>query len=73
MDKPVKYRIRVRGVLPDSWRDRLGGMEITATTSSIMTLEGLLPDQSALAGVLDTLFMLRLPILEVTCQQENGR
>ena len=73
MDKPVKYRIRVRGALPDSLHDRLGGMEITATTSSGMTLEGLLRDQSALAGVLDTLFMLRLPILEVTCQQENGR
>ena len=72
MDKPVKYRIRVRGVLPDSWHDRLGGLEVIARTSEMVTLEGPLIDQSALAGVLETLFMLRLPILEVTTQNENG-
>jgi len=36
-----------------------------------VTLEGWLLDQAALAGVLDTLFVLRLPILEVTCLQEQ--
>jgi len=60
------YRIRVQGVLPDSWLDRLGGMQITSKTSESLTLEGRLPDQSALAGVLDTLYTLRLSILEVT-------
>ena len=71
MDKPGVYRIKVRGVLPDNWKDRLGGMQITAKTLDGMTLEGWLPDQSALAGVLDTLFTLRLPILEVTCLGDN--
>ena len=42
-------------------------MTIVETTLEGMTLEGRLPDQSALAGVLDTLFSLNLPILEVSC------
>ena len=71
MDKPAVYRIRVQGVFPESWIDRLGGMQITAKTVEAATLEGWLPDQSALAGVLDTLFTLHLPILEVICLQEQ--
>ncbi len=67
MDKSTTYRIRVRGLVPDSWTDRLGTMTIVETTPEGMTLEGRLPDQSALAGVLDTLFSLNLPILEVSC------
>ncbi len=71
MDRPAVYRIRVRGAVPDDWCDRLGDLQITANTTEGMTLEGWLPDQSALAGVLDTLFSLRLPILEVTCLGDN--
>ena len=67
MDKSTTYRVRVRGLVPDSWTDRLGNMTIVETTPEGMTLEGRLPDQSALAGVLDTLFSLNLPILEVSC------
>lgn len=67
MDKSASYRIKLRGKVPDSWTDRLGNMTIVETTPEGMTLEGRLPDQSALAGVLDTLFSLNLPILEVSC------
>lgn len=66
LDGSVLYRIRVRGVVPDSYRERLGGMRIVAETGGIATLEGRLPDQAALAGVLDTLFDLHLEILEVS-------
>lgn len=66
MDKSTTYRVRVRGLVPDSWTDRLGTMIIVETTPEGMTLEGRLPDQSALAGILDTLFSLNLPILEVS-------
>ena len=71
MDKPAIYRIKVRGTVPDSWSDRLGGLQIVATTSEGVTLEGWLTDQAALNGVLDTLYGLRLPLLEVTCLQAN--
>ena len=67
LDKPAVYRIKVRGVVPESWIDRLGGMEIVAVSSIETTLEGGLPDQAALRGVLYTLYELRLCLEEVTC------
>jgi len=67
MDKPAVYRIKVRGVVPESWIDRLGGMQIVASSSTVTTMEGWLPDQAALKGVLDTLYELRLCLEEVTC------
>ena len=64
----VYYRIVVEGVLDPVWLDRLGGLEITEQRQPgqpiVTRLEGRLEDQSALQGVLDTLFMLGMrPIL----------
>ena len=67
MDKPGTYRIKVRGSVPESWIVRLGGMRVVAVSSAQTTLEGWLPDQAALRGVLDTLYELRLCLEEVTC------
>lgn len=67
MDKPAVYRIRVRGVIPEKWFDCLGGLKIVADTPDSTVLEGRLPDQAALNGVLGTLYDLRLPLLEVRC------
>ena len=67
MDKPADYRITVQGVVPESWLDRLGGLRIATVANGKTTLEGPLPDQAALKGVLDTLFDLRLCLEEVTC------
>ena len=57
---PARYRIRVKGHLHPSWSDRLGGMTITtsgeADEASVSTLVGLLLDQAALLGVLNTLY-----------------
>lgn len=64
MDQANIYRIKVRGIIPGSWIDRMGGMRIIATADG-STLEGPLPDQAALVGVLNTLYALRLPIIEV--------
>ncbi len=46
-------------------------MRIVAGPSGVMTLEGRLADQAALAGVLETLYELHLPILEVKCLQST--
>ena len=67
IDAPAIYRIRVRGELSVDWSDRLAGMRITSGPAQIVTLEGLLADQAALAGVLDALYGLHLSILEVKC------
>ena len=66
MDKPAIYRITVKGVVPESWQDRLGGIQVVAADPTTTTLEGWLPDQAALKGVLDSLYKLHLPLLEVT-------
>ena len=58
MDNPATYRILVDGVVPERWLERLGGMRI-------VSLEGRLPDQAALAGVLNTLVELHLTLREV--------
>jgi len=42
-------------------------MQIVAGSSTVTTMEGWLPDQAALKGVLDTLYELRLCLEEVTC------
>jgi hypothetical protein len=72
LDKPAVYRITVEGVVPESWIERLGFMEIVSVTSAATTLEGRLPDQAALSGVLETLYYLRLPLLEVSCLVQGG-
>jgi hypothetical protein len=72
LDKPAVYRITVEGVVPESWIERLGFMEIVSVTSAATTLEGRLPDQAALSGVLETLYHLRLPLLEVSCLVQGG-
>jgi len=74
--EPALYRIRVDGKLNESWSEQLGGMTITIKNTneeaSGAILEGLLPDQAALAGVLDTLYELHLPILSVEYIENKG-
>jgi hypothetical protein len=67
--QPATYRIRVQGQLDESWSPCLGGMVISASTTLeqglVTTLEGRLLDQAALAGVLDVLHSLCLPVISV--------
>ena len=66
---PATYRIVVQGTVSRDWSGRLGGMEITMSSresSGPQTiLLGRIRDQSALRGVLETLYAFHLPILEV--------
>ena len=65
----ANYRIVVEGVLDPVWFDRLGGLELTEQRQPgqpvVTRLEGQLVDESALQGVLDTLFMLGLRLVFV--------
>ena len=67
MQAPAFYRIKVCGRLEADWSNRLAGMTITHSRrpgGEVATvLVGLLPDQAALAGVLNTLYELHLPVL----------
>ena len=70
-DKPAIYRICVQGLLDEHWSDRLGGMAIMVRTADdsrpITSLYGMLLDQAALLGVLNTLYDIHLPLLSVEC------
>jgi hypothetical protein len=69
LDTPATYRIRVKGHLDSRWSDRLGGLTITTSrqddASVVATLYGEVLDQAALAGVLNALYNLHLPLLSV--------
>jgi hypothetical protein len=63
------YQIHVEGVLDPQWSDSLAGLVISvrepAEQPPVTVLTGPLEDQAALQGVLDTLFMLNIPLLLV--------
>lgn len=69
-DRPATYLIAVEGRIALTWSDRLEGMTIRqaaeATEPPVTTLEGELSDQAALAGVLNTLYELHLPVVSVS-------
>ena len=68
-DLPATYQISVLGRIDPSWSDRLEGMTAQFSTvesdSCTTTLEGVLSDQAALAGVLNTLYELHLTVILV--------
>ena len=69
-NRPGNYRIRVLGLLDESWSDRLGGLRITACSlkdqeGPVTELVGQVRDQAKLAGVLNSLYELHLTLLSV--------
>jgi hypothetical protein len=70
-DATAFYRIRIQGYLHESWADRMGGVTIETDSrpdgAPITVLSGQFQDQAALAGVLNTLYDLSLPLLSVEC------
>jgi hypothetical protein len=67
MSDPADYRIRIQGRIGPSWIGRLAGMVATESSGEsgeeVTTLVGRLADQAALAGILNTLYELHLPVL----------
>jgi hypothetical protein len=68
-DQPATYQINVLGRIDPTMSDLLGGMTICPDTveagHTVTSLCGELNDQSALAGVLNTLYELHLTVLMV--------
>ena len=71
LEGPAIYRIRVQGRVDGRWSDYFGGLNVTEVdpTDDLpeTILVGRLADQSALAGVLDTLHEHHLSIVSVDC------
>jgi hypothetical protein len=71
MFEPATYRIGILGTLDKKWSDYCGGMtiehDLVLNQYPMTTLTGQLIDQSALIGVLNSLFDMGCPIISVEC------
>jgi hypothetical protein len=68
-DRPATYQISVQGRIDPTMSDILGGLTISLAKVEagppVTSLVGELRDQTALAGVLNTLYELQLTVLLV--------
>jgi hypothetical protein len=68
MSTPAIYQIEIKGKVDISWFDILAGMNITSMeigSSVVTTLVGKLNDQASLAGILHTIYEMKLPLISV--------
>jgi hypothetical protein len=72
---PGIYRVEVQGQLRPNWSDRFGAMQISSpeTDSTVTVLLGNVSDQAELAGILNTLHELHLPLLSVQHLGDEGK
>ena len=69
-DRPRNYRIRVLGILDESFSKRLGGLHISQCSlkdneGPVTELVGQVRDQAELAGLLNSLYELHLTLRSV--------
>jgi hypothetical protein len=71
MFEPATYRIGALGTLDKKWSDYCGGMtiehDIVLDQYPMTTLTGILADQAALIGILNSLYDMGYPIISVEC------
>ena len=71
MFEPATYRITILGTLDKNWSDYCGGMniehDIMLNQYPVTILTGVLVDQAALNGVINSLYDLGCPLLSVEC------
>ena len=76
LSTPCRYRIEVQGEVGSNWSDRLGSMQVLPATlvegNTVTVLQGPVSDQAELAGILNTLYALHLPLLVVQCLESDG-
>jgi len=63
-DQATAYQIRLNGALDSSWSDWFDGFSISVEGNETL-LSGIVPDQSALHGILAKINDLGLPIVSV--------
>jgi hypothetical protein len=65
-DSTGAYAIRVRGHLDTRWETWFDGLAITRDADGSTLIQGAVPDQSALHGLLHKIRDLGLPLVSVT-------
>lgn len=66
LEKTEIYQIKVEGVLDEKWADWFDGFTITNQDGHETILQGSIPDQEALHGLLARIRDLGLPIRSIT-------
>jgi hypothetical protein len=70
-EKPRVYQVRIRGSLDPRWTDRFEGMSLALDDNGDTLLRGPVTDQAALHGLLKRLRDLGMPLISITCEQEE--
>lgn len=72
---PAVYKIKVKGEISGSLKDRFGGLQINVERSkdmdSVTVLIGQINDQSALSGILTSLYDFQFPIISVNMLENS--
>lgn len=70
-EKTEIYQIIVKGILDEKWSDWFDGFTITHRGNEETILEGPVPDQGALHGLLARIRDLGLPIHSIMCLSQD--
>jgi hypothetical protein len=65
------YQIRIKGHLDQGWRDWFEGMSIATDDNGDTLVSGPVADQAALHGLLKKVRDLGMPLLSVTCAEND--
>lgn len=68
---PVVYQIRIKGDLDPAWSDWFAGLAIATDENGDTLLTGPVEDQTALHGLLRKVRDLGVPLLSVTCVEND--
>jgi hypothetical protein len=63
---PEYYEIKIKGHLDPSWSDWFSGLQLSNLEADETLLSGMLPDQSALHGLLERIRDLNITLISVT-------
>jgi hypothetical protein len=64
--RAARYAVRVQGHLDQHWEDWFDGLTLTHEAGGTTLIEGSIPDQAALHGLLQRVRDLGLPLISVT-------
>jgi len=71
LEVPENFKILIGGHLQDRWKEWFEGLKICRNADGTTTLSGVLPDQTALHGVLLKIRNMNLKLISVNPIEEN--